>query len=97
MPLLLSFPGSQVTTETIITSNPIIISGINAPITLQVNNGEYSINGGPTSNHDTRINNGDSIIIQHLSSPDFFSETQTLFKNAPTFLLVLFLFLASAI
>lgn len=51
-----------------IISNPIAISGINAPAGISVSGGEYSVNSGAFTSAAGTVNNGDSVQVRHTSS-----------------------------
>jgi hypothetical protein len=53
-----------------ITSNPVIITGLGASAVIGVAGGEYSINNGVFTTVDGFINNADTVIVRHTSSPD---------------------------
>ena len=58
-----------------IESNPITVSGINAPASISISsNGEFSINGGTYTNITGTVTNGDNLTVRQTSSPNF-SET----------------------
>ena len=66
--------------NTVITSNTIIVTGINAPTAINIVSGEYSINGGQFSSKNGSVNNLDKIIVRILSAPTY----QTLNKATLT-------------
>ena len=49
-------------------SNTVTITGINVPVNISVQNGEYRINGGSYQSLTGTINNGDTIQVRHVSS-----------------------------
>jgi len=51
-----------------IESNTIIISGINASVTIAITNGEFRINGSGWSNIRSVVNNGDTLQVRHMSA-----------------------------
>ena len=59
-----------------VTSNLVVISGINAPAPVSIINGLYSINGGAFVAVDAAVNDGDSVAVQLLASSDYDSTTQ---------------------
>ena len=55
------------------------VSGINAstPISISGNSGEYSINNGNFTSSPGTVNNGDVVIVEQTSSPNYSTETTT--------------------
>ena len=62
----------QINTEII--SNTIIVSGINAEVDISVTDGQYSINDGPYTGLDGKVNNGDKVTVQLTSSSSYLTE-----------------------
>lgn len=60
---------TNVALNTSITSNPVIITGLGASAVIGVAGGEYSINNGVFTTVDGFINNADTVIVRHTSSP----------------------------
>jgi len=54
--------------NTVITSNTITVSGINAATLISVTGGTYAINGGSFTSADGIVNNGDTVTVQLTSS-----------------------------
>lgn len=76
-----SFTDSQgVEPSTVITSDTTSITGITTPISISIQNGQYSINGNPFTNAAATVNNNDSVTLQHTASSDFDTATQTILK-----------------
>ncbi|MGH1484598.1 MAG: S8 family serine peptidase [Cellvibrionaceae bacterium] len=50
--------------STLVTSNSITVSGINVPTPIGVNNGGYSINGGPFISSPGTVTNGDTVRLR---------------------------------
>ena len=61
--------------NTAITSNLITVSGINAPATISITGGEYSINGGAFISAEGPVNNGDSVRVRQTSSGSYSTTT----------------------
>ncbi len=62
---------ADVAINTAITSNPVIISGINTATTTVISNGEYSINGGAFSSNNGMVSNGNIVSVRHISSSNY--------------------------
>ncbi len=70
---------SDVNRSVTLTSNSIIINGINATTTIEVNFGEYSINSGAWRSAAGEVNNNDRVKVRHVSATGFEQTvTQTL-------------------
>lgn len=54
--------------STMATSNSVTISGIDAPASISIANGEYSINGGGFTTSSGTITNGQSVVVRRTSS-----------------------------
>lgn len=61
--------------ETAITSNAIVISGIDAPAAISISGGLYAINGGGYVASTGTVNNGDSVTVRVISSPSYGTAT----------------------
>ncbi|WP_295686422.1 lamin tail domain-containing protein [uncultured Nevskia sp.] len=59
----------------VISSGAVIVSGIEAPATISVVNGQYSINGGAATAETGTIANGDNVRVQQAASNDFAATT----------------------
>lgn len=59
---------SDVPLNTLITSAPITVAGINAPSAISVTGGTYSVNGGEFISTSGFVNAGDTVRVQHTSS-----------------------------
>jgi hypothetical protein len=68
-------PQTGVAFNTLITSNTIIVSGINAPATVSIISGEYSVNGGAFTNVSGMVNNGDNVAVRQTSADSFSTTT----------------------
>lgn len=67
-----SFPAQTgVPLNSPMTSNPITVSGINAPSAISVSGGLYSINNGTFVATAGTVNNGDSVRVQVISSSSY--------------------------
>ncbi|MCF6194989.1 MAG: DUF5011 domain-containing protein, partial [Kangiellaceae bacterium] len=60
----------NVALNTLITSNSITISGIDAATPISISSGEYSIDSGSFTSTDGTVLNGQSIVVQGTSSPN---------------------------
>jgi hypothetical protein len=60
--------------DTVITSNTITVSGINAPADISIIGGTYSINGWIYTDQNGTVNNGDTVTVQ-ITSADTHSTT----------------------
>lgn len=63
--------------STVITSAPIVVSGINAPSAISITGGTYSINGAAYVSTAGTVNNGDSITVRHTSSGSLATQINT--------------------
>jgi len=68
---------TNVALNTLITSNNIIVSGINSPAVISITGGEYSIKGGAFTPDPGIINNGDTVVVRHTSSASISTATNT--------------------
>ncbi|WGZ93876.1 MAG: CAP domain-containing protein [Candidatus Thiothrix putei] len=68
---------TAVARSTVITSNAITVSGINTGAAISVSGGSYSINGGAFTNAAGLVNNGNTVRVQHTSSANYSSSTNT--------------------
>ncbi len=68
---------NEVAFNTIIESNAITVSDINADIGISITGGEYSINGGEFISTNGTVSNGQSIVVRLTSAGDYFTLTQT--------------------
>lgn len=59
---------SNVALSSTITSNAITVSGINAPTSISVSGGTYSINGGAYTSVSGTVTNGQTVTVRHTSS-----------------------------
>ncbi len=56
-------PVSEAAPSSVIASETITISGLQAPAPMLVSNGRYSLNGGPASDVATSVDNGDTVVL----------------------------------
>jgi hypothetical protein len=69
-----SFIGQTgVALNTVITSNTITVSGIDAATPISITGGTYSINGGPYTSVSGTVNNGDKVTVHLTSSGKYFT------------------------
>ncbi len=68
---------NNVAISTAITSNTIIVSGINAAANISVTGGTYSINGGAFTAIAGTVNNGDTVAVRHTSAATKRTDTDT--------------------
>lgn len=54
--------------NTMVNSSVITVSGINAPASISIAGGEYSINGGAWSSATGTVNNGQTVSVRHTTS-----------------------------
>lgn len=59
------------------TSNAIVVSGIDAPASIRVSGGSYSINNSGFSNTPRAVRNGDRVRLQHTSAQEFGTSVNT--------------------
>jgi uncharacterized delta-60 repeat protein len=69
---------TDVTRSTVITSDSIIVTGIDAATTISVTDGEYSIDGGAFTSTEGVVTNGQSVRVRHMSSSISSTITTTL-------------------
>lgn len=71
-------PATAVAVSTVVTSDPTIISGMDAGTPVSVVNGMYSVDGGLTfTSADGTLNPGDSVILSHTSAATASTDTVT--------------------
>jgi hypothetical protein len=58
--------------DTVILSNTVTVSGINAAVNISINVGEYSINSGAFTSNEGTVRNGDTVTVR-VTSPASFS------------------------
>jgi len=63
--------------STVVTSNEITVSGINAAASISVTGGKYSKNGGAFTSSSGTVNNNDTIRVQQTSSAAYNAKTDT--------------------
>jgi hypothetical protein len=68
-------PVAGVARSTVISSNGIIVSGVEQNVAIAVEGGEYSINGGAYTSDAGSVANGASVVVRVLSSAGFSSST----------------------
>ncbi len=73
---------TNIAPSTVVESNVITVSGINAPTTIKLygyidSNSEYSINGGSYTNNDGVVSNGQTVRVRHTSSADYGTMVRT--------------------
>ncbi|WAK02567.1 multiheme c-type cytochrome [Methylobacter sp. YRD-M1] len=66
-----------ITLNTVVTSNTITVSGINASTAISVSGGLYSRNGGAFTADSGNVNNGDTVRVQQTSSSSDSTTTNT--------------------
>jgi uncharacterized protein (DUF1330 family) len=68
---------TNVALNALITSDSITVTGINSAATISIAGGQYSINGGAFSAITATVNSGDTVVVQHTSSANFFTPVET--------------------
>lgn len=68
---------SGVSQSTVVSSNVVSISGIDAPSPISVAGGEYRINGGAYTSADGAISNGQTVQVRHISASAANTVTET--------------------
>ena len=64
-----AFPNrDNVSPDTLIVSDPIIIQGITAPAPISIERGEYSLDGGPFTREEGLVRAGQRVTVRHTSS-----------------------------
>ena len=66
---------TNVQLSTVITSNTIMVSGINTETTISITGGTYSIKGRPYTSASGMVSNGDTVTVQLTSSGNYSSAT----------------------
>jgi len=66
---------TNVPRNTLVSSNTITVSGINAPTSVSISNGEYSINNGVFTSSTGTTRNNDTIRVRQTSSSNFSTMT----------------------
>jgi uncharacterized delta-60 repeat protein len=69
---------TDVTPSTVITSDSIMVTGINTATTISVTDGEYSIDGDAFTSTEGVVTNGQAVRVRHVSSSLFSTITTTL-------------------
>lgn len=69
---------SGVIPNTLITSAPVTITGINSPSPITVVGGEYSVNGGTFTSSPGNVVNGNSVRVRHTSSTSYSTAVNTI-------------------
>lgn len=62
---------ANVALNTVITSDPIFVSGITTAVPISITGGTYSVNGGPFSSAPRTITNSQNVRVQLLSSSNY--------------------------
>ena len=68
---------TDVALSTVVTSNEITVSGINAETAIAVTGGKYSVNSATFVSTAGTVQNGDKVKVQHTSSASYASKTDT--------------------
>ena len=68
---------TDVALNTVITSNTITVSGINAATAILITDGQYSINGAAFTNAVGTVDNNDTVRVQHTSSDTYSTRVDT--------------------
>ena len=68
---------TNVALNVLITSDSITVTGINSAATISITGGQYNINGGAFSAITGTVNSGDTVVVQHTSSANFFTPVET--------------------
>ncbi len=63
--------------STAIVSNSITVDGISNQASITISGGEYSVNSGPFTTNRGVVNNGDSVVVQHISPENTATVTTT--------------------
>lgn len=63
--------------NTTVSSNTITVSGINAPASIGVTGGEYSVNGGAWSSAAGTVSNGQTVSVRHTTSAAYETTVST--------------------
>ena len=66
---------TNVARSIVVTSNAITVSGINTAADISITGGEYSINGGSYTSASGTVNNGNTVMVQLQSSPNYSTTT----------------------
>ncbi len=63
--------------NTLVESEPILVSGINAPVLIDIIGGSYSIDGGAFTSQPGQVESGQSVVVSHTSSSENGDVTST--------------------
>jgi len=66
---------TNVSLDTLVTSNAIMVTGISFPATISITGGTYSINGDPYTSENGTVDNGDTVTVQQISSGTYSTTT----------------------
>lgn len=66
---------SNAALSTVLSSNPITVSGLGAPAKISINNGEYSINGGTFTSATGTISDNDTVRVRLTSASTYLSNS----------------------
>lgn len=68
---------NNVARSTIVTSNQITVTGIDAPAPISIIGGEYSRNGGEYTSESGTVESGDTVTVRHTSSASYSTSANT--------------------
>lgn len=68
-------PASKCKVGSLYESEPVVVSGINAPAAIAVAGGEYSVDGGPYTQAEGTVNNGQAVTVRARSSNEYSATT----------------------
>jgi hypothetical protein len=63
--------------DKVVVSNPIIVTGTNAPAPVSIVGGQYSIDGGDLTSAPGTVNSGQAVVVSHTSAGGYSSQTDT--------------------
>ena len=71
-------PQESAPLNSVTTSNPITVSGVNTRSPIRISGGEYAVNGGEYANTNGFVVSGDTIEVRQTSSAEFLTITRTI-------------------
>jgi hypothetical protein len=63
--------------DILLTSDPVIVAGLDAPAAISVSGGEYSLDGGPFTAVPAQVHAGQRVVLRQRTSPDLETATDT--------------------
>ena len=84
-PDLFSFtPQENVALNSVMTSNPITVSGIDTQVAISISSGKYAVNGGDYVDTNGFVISGDTVEVRQTSSAEFLTTTRAILSIGAT-------------